>query len=144
MVVVPFKSVGNLSFDDSRQEIRRKLKEDFVAGAHEFGGIKELYDYFEKYDLKVIYDEHSNIAAFEFYKYAIGPIFNGVNLLTEPFVKLVNMFSELDPELENEFGEFTSNKYGIGAQIDYSKEPEIACADSVIIFRKGYYDKLEK
>jgi hypothetical protein len=142
--IIPFKSVGNLNFNDNRHEIRRKLDIQFVAGAHEFNGRKELFDYFEDIDFKVIYDEHSNVDAFEFYIYAQSPIFNGTGLLTERFDDLVRMFSQFDPELESDVGEFTSYKYGIGAHIDFSKEREIARADSIIIFRKGYYDIFKK
>jgi hypothetical protein len=144
VIVIPFKSVGNLFFSDSRQEIRRKINERFDSGAHEFGSLTELYDYFEEVDITVIYDKLGNVDAFTFHVYAQSPILNGVSLLTERFVDLVKMFSELDPELESDVGEFTSNKYGVGAHTDYSKEREIACADSVVIFKKGYYDKLKK
>jgi len=144
MVIIPFKSVGDLLFTDSRQEIRRKLSRPFVAGVNEFAGIKDLYDYFKEIDLKVGYDENSKVNAFEFYIYSESPVFNGVTLLRERFVDLVTVFLELDPALETGPGEFTSNKYGIGALIDYSKEPDVACAGSIIIFRKGYYDILKK
>jgi len=144
MLIIPFKSVGNLFFTDSRREIRKKLNTQFSAGVNEFAGIRDFYDYFKEIDFKVGYDEHDNVDAFEFYINAQDPIFNGISLLSERFVNLVRMFSELDPELESGAGEFTSNKYGIGGLMDYSKDREIACANSIIIFRKGYYDELKK
>jgi hypothetical protein len=142
MLITPFTSVGNLSFSDSRQTIRKKLSEPFDAGVHEFEGLKEYYDYFKLSDLKVGYDTNEVVNFFEFYE--PKPVFNGIDLLTETFDKLIEMFTEMDPEFENNFGEFTTYKYGIGGIIDYSADEDLACAESIIIFRQGYYDKLDE
>jgi len=145
MLIVPFKSVGNLSFNDSRQEIRNKLNEEFNFGVNEFGESKDYYDYFKQSDLKIAYNEQNSVCAFEFYKYCSRvPNFNGIDLFTTPFVDLIKFFSSIDSELQISNGEFTSRLLGIGALIDFSEEDEIACADSVIIFKEGYYDEVEK
>lgn len=139
MIVIPFESVGLLSFKDKREEIRKKLNEEFTSGIKEFGSVKDYYDLFKTTDLMVSYDENDNINAFEFYK--PNPVFNKINLLTEPFSNLIKLFLELDSELVIDDTGFNSYKYGIGIDAPYaSTEDDKAAAESVIIYKKGYYD----
>lgn len=137
MLVEPFKSVGILHFNEKRQAIRKKVNEPFESRAREFEGIKTHYDFFPKSDFLVYYDENDEVQAFDFF--AQNPIFNGINLLTEPFIKLVKIFSELDTDLIVDETSFTSNKYGIGAHCPYTGQDGMSPPESVIIFNHDYY-----
>lgn len=138
---MPFVSVGDLFFSDSRESLRKKLNEGFRAGVKEFEGIKDYYDLFKKSDLMVAYDKDDNINAFEFYKGDV--IFNGISLLKEPYINLIEIFSKNDPGLVVNGTTVTSNKLGIGLNAPYAgTEDEDAFVESVIVFRKGYYDVL--
>jgi hypothetical protein len=141
MLIDPYKSVDDLFFTDTRQEIRRKLNQTFDSGVYEFAGLKEYYDYFNTSGLKVLYDVNNNINAFEFFD--PGLIFNGLNLTTEPFLKVFEMFSYIDPDLTGDATEFTSYKYGIGGIISYDTDSDIALAEAIIVFKNGYYDCLK-
>lgn len=140
MLIEPYISVGNLYFTDNRIDVRNKLNESFDEGLKQHQGIKDYYDYFLISEVYVIYDEKNHISAFEFYKEPL--CFKGVNLLVEPYGNLLKLFSELDPEIKIDGTGFSSEKYGIGIEAVYaSTEDQMACSDSVIVFRKGYYDE---
>jgi len=137
MLVEPFKSVGNLEFNEKRQSIREKLDESVEPGMNEFGEKKEYFDFFPDSDIIVFYDENDRAQAFNFFEQ--NPVFNGVDLLSEPFVKLAEMFSNLDPSLEIDETSFTSYKYGIGANCPYKGKDGMATPESVIVFYHGYF-----
>lgn len=143
MIIEPFVGVGNLYFADSRKGIRNKLNENYTEGLKEFMGIKDYYDHFSASEIIVYYDEMDHISAFEFYKGTIN--FNGINLLAEPYGSLIKSFSELDLEIKIEATGFSSEKYGIAVEAVYAAtEDQMASSDSVFIFKKGYYDKLNE
>jgi hypothetical protein len=137
MLVEPFKSVGGLLFNEKRQSIREKVNETFEARVNEFGGKKEYFDFFPESDFIVFYDENDRAQAFNFFEQ--NPIFNGINLLTEPYTKLVGFFSELDTDVLVDETSFTSNKYGIGAYCPYKGKNGMSPPESVIIFNHGFY-----
>lgn len=134
MLVVPFQSVGDFYFNDTRGSLRSKVDERFQQGVK--GGI-DYYDFFPESDFFIYYDENDKVNAFEFF--SPRPIFNGVNLLMEPFESLVKTFSELDSELQCSSTEFTSYKFGIGANASFESESDILFPEAIIIFRKEYY-----
>jgi hypothetical protein len=143
MLIKPFKSVGELLFSDTRQQIREKLNEDFITGirGEESDSIKEYYDYFEHSGLFVYYDENNTINAFEFFE-GIAT-FNGINILNIYYNQLVKLFVGLDPDLNVEYNCFTSYKYGIGGATNDDPDSNDALPENVIIFRKSYYDFLQ-
>jgi hypothetical protein len=139
MLVVPYKSVGNLSFTDSREKIRASINEKFETGVKEFGSYKDYYDYFKEKGLFVYYDENDEINAFEFFE--VNPIFNDTNLLAIPYHNLIDMFKSIDSELAIEYNGFTSYKFGMGGNTSDDPENELAMPEAIIIFKKGYYDE---
>lgn len=143
MIVVPFESVGNLFFSDKREVIREKRFEKFSSGVKgdDSDVHKDYYDYFEESELFVYYDGDDIVNAFEFYQPI--PVFNNLNLLKASYGDLVTIFLELDPNLSSNYNDFTSFKYGIGANTNDDPEDENAVPEAVIVFRKGYYDSLE-
>lgn len=141
MTIVPFESVGNLLFSDTRQAIRKKLNEEYTSGIKGEDDFKEYYDYFEASALFVYYDSDDNLRAFEFFK--SNPIFKGINLLETSYSKLVQLFLELDRNLVIEFDYFTSFEYGIGANAANDPEDENTFPEAVIVFKMGYYDALD-
>lgn len=138
MLVEPFIRVGNLYFNDTKEQIRGKLNQKFEEGIKEFDSIKEYYDYFPALELFVYYNTNDNVNAFEFFK--SNPVFNSLDLLTMTYSELVVVFSNLDPDLENGYNDFTSNKFGIGGNASDDPEDENSLPEAIIIFRKDYYD----
>lgn len=142
MIIDPYKSVGNLFFDDSRIVIRQKLNEKFEAGVKEFDGSSEYYDYFLESQLFVYYDKTDKILAFEFFE--PNPVFDGVNILSKSYKKLLEILKKLDKDLKVDYNGFTSYKYGIGANTNDDPEDNDAMPEAVIVFRLGYYDSLKE
>jgi len=141
MLIEPYTSVGNLLFTDSRKQIREKLNEIFESGSKGFSDIVDYYDYFKQSELFVCYDKYDNVNAFEFFK--SNPVFNNINLLDQPYKKLIKELSILDGEIEVEYNYFTSYKYGIGGNTNEDPELDESMPEAVIVFRKGYYDSLK-
>lgn len=137
MTIIPFMSVGDLHFSDTREVIRRKLNCQFEIGVKEFGKVKEYYDYFTSKDLFIFYDENNRVNAFEFFD--APPIYEGLNLLQIPFKDLLKLFGDWDSNLIFDGLGFTSNKTGIGIGApNFSDDPN-CLPESVIVFRLGYY-----
>ena len=78
------------------------------------------------------------VNALEFYK--PNPFFDNVDLLKMKYVDLVSFFIRLDPRLEIDYNGFTSKKYGIGGSTTDDPEDSNSTTESIIIFKRGYYD----
>jgi len=142
MIIVPFTSVGNLFFNDSRKVIREKINAPFTVGrrGQDDDEFNDFYDYFEGGGLFVYYDKNDKLNAFEFFD--PNPIFRGVDLLREPFDRIVDFFKEIDPNLvSGDSFEFRSDTYGIGGTCSNNDDSD--CPEAIIIYRKGYYDLLD-
>lgn len=140
MHIEPFNSVGDLLFSDDRQTIRKKLNVRFEAGVKSFGKLSERYDYFIDLGSTVFYDNNDRVNAFDFFEGDI--FFSDIDLLKTPFNKLVQLFTDLDPEVDISYAELTSYKYGIGFYTTDDVDDPMAMPIRVIIFKAGYYDIL--
>jgi hypothetical protein len=138
MNIIPFQSVGDLYFTDSREGLRDKLKEAYQSGEDDFEGIKEYYDYFPQREMLIYYDESDRVNAFEFF--SPEPEFKDIDILAETYGKLVELFSVFDPELVVEETGFDAPKLGIGVHAPDSGDDN-DMAESVLIYRSGYYDE---
>lgn len=139
MNIIPFTSVGEIYFLDSRKDIQRKLNSPFISGVKEFEEIKDFYDHFTEKGLLVYYDKFDMVTAFEFFKGDI--LFKDVSLFQQSYKYLFHLFSGLDPNLTVDFTGFTSEKFGIAIYAPESIDETSVKVQSVFIFRKGYYDE---
>lgn len=129
-------------FNDSRDEIRKKINDSFISGVKgDEDELADYYDYFEDSELFVYYDKNNKINAFEFFK--PKPVFNNINLLAKSFKELIDFFSKIDSDLITSSTEFTSYKYGIGANVSNESGDDADPPEAIIIFKKGYYNLLE-
>jgi hypothetical protein len=138
MNIIPFISVGNLKFSDNRKSIREKVNEKYSSGVKEFAEIKDYYDFFPDSDMFVYYDDKDNVTAFEFFK--PKPTYNGLDLLMLSYIKLRNEFLNFDKDLQIEFTGFRSINLGIGVHAPSAYENPEVKPESVIIFKKNYYE----
>ena len=131
--LVPFQSVGNILFSDSREQVRNKIGGRIMDGEYVFEDIVELYDYFPDSDIKVLYDRHGHLGAVEFYQ---GKVFIKDNdIFHSSFKALKELFEKIDPKLEIDMG-FKSYEYGVGICGDEEDDT----ITSVIVFKKDYYN----
>ncbi|MES2277826.1 MAG: hypothetical protein V4592_17500 [Bacteroidota bacterium] len=138
MNIIPFKSVGELNFTDSRQVLRDKMNEEYQSGVNDFEGYKEYYDFFPGSDLLIYFDAADRVNAFEFF--SPEPEFKDIDILSETYGKLIELFSVFDPDLVIEDTGFDSAQFGIGVHAPDTEDPN-DMAESVFIYRKGYYDE---
>jgi hypothetical protein len=137
MIITPYISVDNLFFTDSRVQLREKIRKDFEEGKKG----EADYDYFKGNGLFVFYDNNGKIDAFEFFE--ANPVFQNVDLLSITWKQLLDFFQAIDINLEIDYNQFTSYKFGIGGNTNDDPDFDNAMPEAIIIFRKGYYDLLQ-
>jgi hypothetical protein len=139
--ITPFKSLGNISLGLHRKEIRKLLKQPYIEFyRNEFS--KMSIDFFEGLGLLINYDEKLLCEAVELVQPANPTLFT-VKLLNIPYESAEEQIGEWDEELEIRNTGFTSYKFGVGAYAPNKDEYPYEAIESVIVFKKGYYDWLK-
>lgn len=92
------------------------------------GETEEYKDFF------VCYDEDERCEAIEFFELA-DLIFSGKAVFTGTYDEIRELFDDIE---EDNTG-FTEYKYGIGVYAP-DKDKTVCYPESVIVFKKGYYD----
>lgn len=136
MVYRTNKSLGNIEFSDSVNDVVSKLsKEDLQYGDRVFMG-KRKPTILWKNILIVFYEEKESIEYFEVEKEEV--FFDGLNLLETEYSDLEKHFLDLDPNLDVKENGFESYKCGLGVfrklnNGKYTKYPK-----QIILFNKDY------
>lgn len=136
MNIIPFKSVGDLNFTDDRHLLRGKIDGEYQPGMNEFEGHQEYYDFFPEVDILIYYDANDRVNAFEFFSQ--GPEYRDIDLLSETYTDLLELFKVFDPELMIEDDNFESPLLGIVVNATDAQD----LPDSVLVYREGYYDEV--
>lgn len=136
--ITPYESLGNISLGFHRKEIRKLLKEPYIEFyRNKFS--KMPTDFFEGLGLLINYDENLSCEAIELVQPA-NPILFTVKLLNIPYKSAEDQIAEWDDELEIRSTGFTSYKFGVGAYSPNKGVSPCEAIESVIVFKKGYYD----
>lgn len=134
----PYESLENISLGLNRKEIREFLKESHIEFyRNKFS--KTPVDFYEALGLFINYDENFSCEAIEIVQPA-NPILFSVQLLKKSYALIEEQIAEWDNELEITNTGFTSYKFGVGVYAPNKDESPNEAAESVIIFKKGYYD----
>jgi hypothetical protein len=134
-VIDSYQGFNDINFGLSSQEIEAKLKKKPRKILKQ---INDKYETDAYDDFYVYYDEMGKCEAVEFNNNS-ELIFNQINLLKKNYHDVEKLLSSLDFNIEIDDVGFTSYKYGIGVYAPYKSELN-AKIESVIIFRRGYYD----
>jgi len=131
MEIVPFLSVGSLSFGDSRQVVRNKLASVYSVFVKDLGaGETDSYD---DLGLHLYYDAEGNLEFVEGFEPA-NITFNGVGFIGADLTSIVAQFRQQG------FASFQSDvgvKFpGLGIALT---APD-GVVEGVAAHRKGYYD----
>jgi len=137
MEIIPFKSVGNYTFTDSRQSLREEVGLEYQVGVDDLGGNKEYYDFFPGADLLIYFDENETVNAFEFFSPEAE--YKDIDILSETYSKLIELFTVFDPTIVIDEDGFDAPALGIRVHAPDS-ENENDQPESVLIYRKGYYE----
>jgi hypothetical protein len=96
-------------------------------------------DYFPKLHCFVYYDKSGKAEAAELVPPA-EPTLGGINLLGLGFAELVERIRIQDAKVAIEPDGFTSLELGVGCYAPSAEEDPENQPDSVIVFKRGYYD----
>lgn len=134
--IVPYVGVGPINFGMSRTDVRNQLGvpvETFMKTKDSTAPT----DSFDELGIHVFYDAQDACEAVEFWR--SGPTFRGTNMLKERFAKIAAWLAAIDPGIQSNSSGLTSPAFGFGL---YAESPDETSSviDSVIVFRRGYYD----
>ena len=132
ITLLPYISVNQIRFGMSSQEVINVLKREPIKFK------KDITDKFESedYDLFIIYyDITGKCEAIEFNIDSNLCIFD-IYVFETPYIKLKNIFNNMDPSLETMDDGFISPKYGFSV---YLLDESDIYIESIIFFCENYY-----
>jgi hypothetical protein len=136
--ITPYESLGNIPFGLHRNEIRGLLKEPYIEFyRNQFS--KTPTDFFETVGLFIAYDKDFLCEAIEMVLPA-NPVLFTLTLFNVSYESAEEQIAEWDDKLEKTNTGFTSYKFGVGAYAPNKDDSPNEMIESVIVFRKGYYD----
>lgn len=143
-IIKPYESVGPIKLGMTKEEIRSVMPEAPRDSHYFFGGT--YTDKFDQMRFFAYYTGEDGICeAIQFCAPSIA-ILEGKPINGGPFIEAKNWLENFDSELKEErFVGVTSNKLGVGlyAPDYYDDEDPTIPVEAVIVFRKGYYDKIK-
>ncbi len=136
--IVPYKSVGPLHFNMARRRVREIFREYKFEEFQKSEDDPNTTDAYDKLGLHLFYDKKNKLEAMEAFKPA-KLSFNGQNLLGQTYSDVFKKLKKIDPNcVDNRESGFESLKLGIASYNSvFTRKCKI---ESIIIFRKGYYD----
>ena len=142
-LIKPYESVGPIKLGMTKEELRSVMPEA-PNYDHYFWG--PYTDHFVQMSFFVYYTGEDGVCeAIEFCDPSIA-ILEGKPINGIPFIEAKNWLENFDAELKEErFVGVTSNKLGVGlyAPDYYDDEDPTIPVEAVIVFKKGYYDKMK-
>lgn len=128
IVVIPLKSVGDISFGMSRSKVREVLGEYREFKKSKFSS--NTTDDFKS--CHVYYNKNNECEAVEFFQDVIIKVENEIVFPNE-FEKICDILKRLDSDIEIEEDGCTSIKYSIGAYASIGK------VEGILFGCEGYY-----
>lgn len=135
MIITPYHGVGDIHFSMNINDIRNILKSKYRHRVK-----KEISDAYDDLGIYVYFEKESMLCEAIEFAVPSNPTFSNTSMLGKPFKSIKDLFDTLDDNLILEDAGFTSNKYGIGVYAPHLKSDINDLIESVIVFRKGYYD----
>lgn len=134
--VLPYVSVGNISFEMKREEVREKFNNEY----EEFKKTPFSENTTDDFGCcHVYYNKQDKCEAIEFFESA-KVFFEGELITNKPYNEVKKIFESKDSDIEFNDSGFTSLKYGIGIFALYVEEDSNELVEGVIVFKKGYYN----
>lgn len=137
-VINPYTSAGPIEFGMTLLQVRQIVGRPCKSFKRTSESVHPC-DFFQDEGVFVYYQADGRVEAVEFARPA-EPSFDGTDLLSIPFPQLMALLQGRDDSMEIDATECTSKAVGIGAYAPEAEESPEKPAESVIVFRKGYYD----
>jgi len=136
--ITPYESLGNIPLGLHRNEIRKLLKEPYTE-FYRSESSKVPIDFYVGLGLLINYEENFLCEAIEIVKPA-NPILFTIELLNLPYASVEEQIAEWNDGLKIMYTGFTSYKFGVGVYAPNRDDSPNEVSESVIVFKKGYYD----
>lgn len=136
--IKPHVSAGPIVFGMTPEQVRQAVNQPHKSFKRTPSSAYPC-DFFQTEGVFVYYQADGHAEAVEFAEPA-EPMLEGTNLLSIPFSELAALLQRQDATIELEATELTSKGVGIGAYAPEAEESPEKPAESVIVFKKGYYD----
>ncbi len=133
--IIPYQGFNEIKFGYDTFQIEEYMQvkpSKFMKSPYDTSETDMYNDFF------VYYDDAGKCEAIEFNCNA-EIVFGQIVFFDEKYIDIEKKFKILDENLEIDDVGFNSNKYGIGVYAP-NKEDINAEIESVIIFKRGYYD----
>lgn len=132
-----YEGAGALRIGMRRDQIRDTVGSP-VRTFRKTADATTLVDAFDEEGIYVYYDDEDVCEAIELASPA-APVFLGRALLGEPFAEVKDWLGTLDPSVDVDDSGMTAPTLGFGLYAPSAREAPLEPAESVIVFRRGYY-----
>lgn len=134
--IYPHIGIGGIELNSKREAIRHKFNQNFK----EFRKTPYDVNTTDAFEFCHIYYDNENLCeAIELFEPATV-VFDSFIIAEQPYEKVREYFENIDDSLDFNDAGFTSYKYGIGVFAPYADDEPDEPIESIIVFRKGYYD----
>ncbi|PHR35249.1 MAG: hypothetical protein COA38_02880 [Fluviicola sp.] len=137
--IKPYIGVGVFEFDARRSKNREELSDhddDLYCHARTDG--KSPDDSYKNLGLEFIYTKYNRLGAMELMEPSI-PLFKGRNLLESTWNELLNLFQQLDPEIQVSDKDLISYKLGIAIFAPEKNENPFVKPTSITVFDEKFF-----
>ena len=140
MRINPFKSVGDLFFNDSVDSIKLKLDNYKLHESRKTILNKEIFSvYIEELDLVITFNQdYKSILSFEFFNCVTDLKYEEVNLSNSNYNQIKKKIAGLDLELEIRKDGFISKKLGFSVWRKIYNNSYLNKVESIFVFSKEY------
>lgn len=138
--IKPYAGVGPIEFGMTSDEVESLLGKSIASFKRNKEDVFETEEFnVEENDLFIYYDDEKKVNAVEFALPA-KIYFNGGSLYEKKFLQIKEIIKKQDKKTEDDIYSVTSYEFGIGVYCPDADEDKSAFPESVIVFKKGYYD----
>ena len=137
-VIHPLRGVDQIEFGMTPQQTRSRMKGDFELFKRT-PQVSFPSDYFPEEHAFFYYDVSGLLQAIEFAPPA-QPTIGGLDLFGLTFGQAVTKLRLLDNSLEEDADGAIARRLGVSIWAPLAKDDRNAPVESVLVFRKGYYD----
>ncbi|MCM0649712.1 hypothetical protein NBE98_15195 [Clostridium swellfunianum] len=132
----PYVGVQEIDFNMKREVVREKFNHQFT----EFKKTPFSQNTTDAFEFCHVYYDNENLCeAIELFEPA-NVVFDNFTMTEQSYEKVRRFFESIDDSLDFNDAGFTSYKFGVGVFAPYALEEPKEPIESIIVFRKGYYD----
>lgn len=132
----PYVGVQEIGFNMKREVVREKFNNQFT----EFKKTPFSQNTTDAFGFCHIYYDNENLCeAIELFE-TTTVIFDNFIMTKQSYEKVRGFFESIDDSLDFNDAGFTSYKFGVGVFAPYALDEPEEPIESIVVFRKGYYD----